>query len=238
MSMRKAIGGLKSIPARAAITCVAVLNLAPAQAHHVSDFAAPTTFGAGLLSGLGHPVIGLGSLLFLLAVGLWCSPSAPKLSRPPLIGLPPGSLRRLTLPGLLLGSMVGGILDAAGMEIAVDDLLVAISVCGGGLLLLATRQQLSRGAALCATLAVSIGAITHGVVAAEGSAGATGGPLLAYWIGILSMQSTLFLAAYYAAGILATRLPRAVEHTRVAAGILLLLAGGALVIAPGIGQLI
>lgn len=238
MSMRKAISGLKSIPARAAISSVAVLTLSPAQAHHVSDLAAPTTFGAGLVSGLGHPVIGLGSLLFLLAVGLWCSPSAPKLSRPPLGGLLAGSLRRLALPGLLLGSMFGGILDAAGMEIAVDDLLVAISVCGGGLLLLATREQLSHGAALCATLAVSIGAITHGVVAAEGSAGASGGPLLAYWIGILGMQTALWLAAYYAASVLATRRPQIAARIRVAAGVLLLLVGGALVIAPGFGQLI
>lgn len=238
MSMSKAIAGLQSIPRRAAISSVAVFALSPAQAHHVSDLAAPTTFGGGVLSGLGHPVIGLGSLLFLLAAGLWCSPSAPKLSRPPLGGLRTGSLRRIALPGLLLGSAFGGILDSAGMTLALDDLLVAISVCGGGLLLLATREKLSRGAALCATLAISIGAIAHGVVAAEGSAGATGGPLLAYWIGILAMQSALWLAAYYAAGILAARRPQVAARARIAAGAVLVFVGGALVIAPGFGQLI
>src|SRR5258708_12469811 len=42
----------------------------PAFAHHVMGGAMPVTFGQGLLSGLGHPVIGLDHLAFLVAVGV------------------------------------------------------------------------------------------------------------------------------------------------------------------------
>lgn len=239
MTMRKAIAGQKSIPARAALLSVAILTLSPAQAHHVSDLAAPTTIGAGLLSGLGHPVIGLGSLLFLLAIGLWCSAWGPKHLRRPQGEMQADSLRRYTLPVLLFGSVAGGMLEALGMALPADDLLVALSVCGAGLLLLlATPGRLSRGAIQGAMLAVSAGALAHGMIAAEGSAGATGSPLLAYWIGILTMQAALWLGAYYTAGILAARRPHAASRAHIAAGILLLIAGGTLLITPGLGQLI
>src|SRR5262245_65599030 len=55
-----------------------ILNLAalialfvadPALAHHAMDGATPTTFWHGLLSGLGHPVIGLDHLAAIIAVG-------------------------------------------------------------------------------------------------------------------------------------------------------------------------
>ena len=42
----------------------------PAWAHHPLDGATPTNFIQGLLSGLGHPVIGLDHFAFLIAVGL------------------------------------------------------------------------------------------------------------------------------------------------------------------------
>lgn len=47
-----------------------LLTLAPASAHHVMDGQLPSTFAQGLLSGLGHPVIGPDHLAFLIAVGV------------------------------------------------------------------------------------------------------------------------------------------------------------------------
>src|SRR5215831_20866458 len=41
-----------------------------ASAHHVMGGRMPSTFAEGLLSGLGHPVIGPDHLAFLLAAGL------------------------------------------------------------------------------------------------------------------------------------------------------------------------
>src|SRR5262249_6870380 len=42
----------------------------PAFAHHMMGGRTPSTFMEGLLSGLGHPVIGLDHLAFLIAIGV------------------------------------------------------------------------------------------------------------------------------------------------------------------------
>ena len=47
-----------------------VLTAVPASAHHIMGGEMPSTFGQGLLSGLGHPVIGPDHLAFLIAVGV------------------------------------------------------------------------------------------------------------------------------------------------------------------------
>ena len=51
-----------------------------AVAHHVMDRNLPVTFMQGLLSGLGHPVIGLDHLAALIAVGWSCGCAAPRAS--------------------------------------------------------------------------------------------------------------------------------------------------------------
>src|SRR5258708_8698214 len=66
-----------------------LVGIAPACAHHVMGGATPATFAQGLLSGLGHPVIGLAHLAFLLAVGLAVAASGPSLVMPPLSLRPP-----------------------------------------------------------------------------------------------------------------------------------------------------
>lgn len=91
-------------------------------------------------------------------------------------------------------------------------LLVALSVIAGGMLLWVSRRSASplspRSPGSIQPIAVAIGmaAVVHAMVAAEGSAGATGGPLLAYWIGILVMQIALWFAAFrLAAALIASR---------------------------------
>ena len=46
----------------------------PASAHHLMGGKTPTTFTDGILSGLGHPIIGVDHLAFLVAVGLAPTP--------------------------------------------------------------------------------------------------------------------------------------------------------------------
>ena len=43
---------------------------APAHAHHMLGGRTPVTFMQGLLSGLGHPVIGIDHLAFVVAMGV------------------------------------------------------------------------------------------------------------------------------------------------------------------------
>src|ERR1051325_5151923 len=52
-----------------AILAAAVLAADPAFAHHVMGGRMPATFGEGILSGLGHPVIGLDHFAAVVAVG-------------------------------------------------------------------------------------------------------------------------------------------------------------------------
>ena len=53
--------------------CVAALlaaGVSSAHSHHVMDYAMPATALEGLLSGLGHPVIGIDHLLFIAGAGV------------------------------------------------------------------------------------------------------------------------------------------------------------------------
>ncbi|HJQ62151.1 MAG TPA: HupE/UreJ family protein, partial [Burkholderiales bacterium] len=49
---------------------VAFAAAAPAHAHHAMDYRLPATLLEGLLSGLGHPVIGIDHLFFIIAAGV------------------------------------------------------------------------------------------------------------------------------------------------------------------------
>src|ERR1700738_1279056 len=53
-----------------AISATSLLTAWPAPAHHVMGGKTPSDLIEGLLSGLGHPVIGPEHLAFLLAVGV------------------------------------------------------------------------------------------------------------------------------------------------------------------------
>src|SRR6516164_1437322 len=54
----------------ALLTAPLLFAAPPASAHHVMGGRTPSTFMEGLLSGLGHPVIGLDHLAFLVAIGV------------------------------------------------------------------------------------------------------------------------------------------------------------------------
>jgi hydrogenase/urease accessory protein HupE len=48
---------------------IALVLMEPAFAHHMTGGRTPATFGEGMLSGLGHPVIGLDQFAAVAAVG-------------------------------------------------------------------------------------------------------------------------------------------------------------------------
>ena len=231
---------MRAVSGRAFCACLAALSAPCVHAHHVAGLVTPKTFGAGLLSGLGHPVIGLGSLAFLLAIGLWCAQTRQPERRP--TGLTSATL---ALPALLAGTAAGGLLEAAGLVLPVDDLLVAISVIAGGMLLWVSRRSaspleplsplspLSPGSILPIAVAIGMAAVAHGMVAAEGSAGATGGPLLAYWIGILLMQIALWFAAFRLAAALMASRPLVAKWAGAIGAVAVMLAGATLIVYPG-----
>jgi urease accessory protein len=166
----------KHISAAIAASVAGVFVTAPAFAHHVMGGRLPETWSEGLLSGLGHPVIGLDHLAAIVAVGLLAA-----------------SLRQgLLLPlAFVIASSVGAALHVMAVDVPFAEGAVAVTVIVLGALLL-------RGEALpAATLAglFAIAGLFHGYAFGESIVGAERAPLAAYFIGFTAIQYAIAAAA-------------------------------------------
>jgi|UPI0004B6B1C1 urease accessory protein len=167
-------------------TCLTALTLAgliaatPALAHHAMDGQTPSTFVQGLLSGLGHPVIGLDHLAALIGVGLVSSRFA----------------RGLTLPAFWIVAMAAGVgLHLASADLPYAELLVALSVVVIGI---AATMRSTLPYAAIATL-FAIGGAVHGYALGESIVGAESTPLASYLIGLIVVQTALTTGIAFAA---------------------------------------
>lgn len=184
-----------------------VLSAGPAAAHHPMGGTTPATLMEGLLSGFGHPVIGLDHLAFLLGLALVAG----------LAGW--GAPRALVF---VAGSLAGVVTAWIGLALPGAEVLVALSVIGIGIALLA-RAEIPAGA-WAALLAVA--GLAHGQAFAEAIIGAEATPVLAYLLGLAAVQAALVLgvAKLAAARPGLGRLPRL-------AGILVMVVGAAALLA-------
>ena len=158
---------------RAALAVAPLLCMtASASAHHVMGGKTPATFFEGLISGLGHPVIGPDHLAFLLAIGV-------------AVGV--GGLN-LVLPLLfVVASAIGVTLHVNGVNLPGAEIVVAASVLFAGFLI-------ARGRALPVSLwAILFAAagLFHGYAFGESIFGAERSPLHAYLLGLIIVQSVL-----------------------------------------------
>ncbi len=169
-----------------AVLAAAMLTADPAFAHHLMGGRTPSTFAEGLLSGLGHPVIGIDHLAFLAAVGVAVGVARLNLLMPVLF---------------VAASAVGVALHVRGVDIPGADVMVAASVILAGLLV---AHGAVSSAALWATL-FAAGGLVHGYAFGESIFGAETSPLAAYLIGLVAIQSAL------AIGIAAVARRRAID---------------------------
>ena len=96
-----------------------------ASAHHVMGGKTPSTFTEGILSGIGHPIIGPDHLAFLVALGI-------------AVGV--GRLSFVT-PFLFLVAMACGVAaHVAAVNIPAAELIVALSVLIAGVLIALDRR--------------------------------------------------------------------------------------------------
>lgn len=150
-----------------------------AWAHHVMDGNLPQTFMQGLLSGLGHPLIGLDHAAFIVAAGF-------------LLALVSGGA--WCVLALIAGSLLGAALHLDGINLPWSEAGVALSVMLVGALVMARRRiapsWLAGGLALAGLL--------HGHAYAESIFGAEPTPLIAYLIGFSLVQYAVALAALWA----------------------------------------
>jgi urease accessory protein len=165
----------------------------PALAHHPMGGTTPATLADGFLSGLGHPVIGLDHLAFVVGVGILSAFVA----------------RGWRLPALFVGlGALGSSLHVAGYTLPFAELLIGLSV----LFMAAAvyfRQRASFGivAALC-----GLGGLAHGYALAESIVGAEPTPLAAYLVGLALVQ--FMIAMLVAAGMRALSLNRPIVADR------------------------
>lgn len=198
---------------RGALAVTAGLLLAASTsvfAHHPMGGMTPETFSQGLLSGLGHPIIGLDHFAFLVLAVL-------------LSFALKGSARFLA-PLAFVGATIGGtVLHLGAANIPMSEALVALSVVVAGVLAVSRRYP---GAfALSAIFAVS--GVLHGYAYGESIIGAETTPLLAYLAGFAFIQYALIAGGIIGLDKLASKS----EATRLlvarVSGLAALLTGGA-----------
>jgi urease accessory protein len=155
----------------------------PAFAHHLMGGHTPVTFGEGILSGLGHPVIGLDHFAAVVAVG--CLAAAHRAGMALAVGF-------------VLEMIAGVALHAHGATVPGADLLVALTVIALGALML-RRRAMPASAALALFACVGL---VHGYALGESIYGAEPTPLYAYLMGLALIQSAIALEAMSVARVL------------------------------------
>ncbi|WP_228037645.1 HupE/UreJ family protein [Nodosilinea sp. LEGE 06152] len=185
-AIRGAFGNRLGTSIPAGIAALLLLPL-PSLAHHPLGGRVPATFAEGFLSGLGHPVIGLDHLAFVVAAGLLAAVSAWGIAIPVVF---------------VLTAMVGTGLHLAEVTLPMAELVIAGSVLGFGVLLACKDRPQS---AVVAGLA-AIAGLFHGFAYGEAIFGAQTMPLVAYLAGFTAMQMAIAIAAFWIGRQLSQRL--------------------------------
>jgi urease accessory protein len=160
----------------AALAAVVFLAADPAFAHHLMGGRMPATFAEGLLSGLGHPVIGIDHFAAVVAVG--CLAAAHRA----------GALLAIAF---VVAMMTGVAIHLHAVTVPAAEMLVALSVIALGAILL-RWPQIPLSAALGLFILVGL---THGYALGESIYGAEPTPLYAYLLGLAVIQSAVALGA-------------------------------------------
>ena len=180
-----------------ALTTIAASTSA-ALAHHPMGGKTPSTFMEGLLSGVGHPVIGMDHLAFVVAMGVAAVMAG----------------KRYLLPlFFIIATLAGTGLHLAAIDLPVVELVVALSVAAIGILILSGREIATSVYAALFTVA----GLFHGHAYGEAIFGAETTPLVAYLAGFGITQYVIAIVA----GGLAASTKTAFENTnaRIAGGV-------------------
>lgn len=154
---------------------IGMLSLAaPAFAHHPLDGRLPANFLEGLMSGVGHPVIGLDHLAFVIAAGLIAA------TRPKGVLIP---------VSFVLASLAGTGIHLMSFDLPAPEFVISASVLAfGAILAIGNRLSLTAVAMLAA-----VAGIFHGFAYGEGIFGAEPTPMVAYLIGFAVIQMAIAL---------------------------------------------
>ena len=190
---------------RLGVLAIMMMVAQPAWAHHVMGGKLPQTFLQGLLSGFGHPVIGVDHLAAIVGVGILAA----------LAGRSAAVVLAFSV------SVIAGVgLHLSGIDLPASELFVGLTTLLIGALVI-LRQSMSAGRAL---LLFALAGLVHGYALGESIVGAEASPLVAYLFGLLIMQTAIGVSVYAAVRSLARWPARTAGLTVV--GVLVALAGG------------
>ena len=173
--------GLKKVGV-IAILCFFLLAT-PAWAHHPLGGMLPANFFEGIMSGFGHPIIGLDHLAFIIASGL----------------LAVGIARGILIPiAFIIATGIGAGMHLQAIDLPIPEIMIAASVVLFGILL-AIRQthKLTINYTLIIAGLAAVAGIFHGHAYGEGIFGAETTPLVAYLIGFTLIQLAISLGIYF-----------------------------------------
>ena len=156
----------------------------PALAHHPLKGLPMQTLSDGLLSGLGHPVLGFDHLFFVVAMGV-AAAMAGHLARAPL--------------AYLAAMLAGVVLTAFGLALPAQEAMIVLSLLAvGGVILSGRALTLAPALVLFAGFG-----LFHGAAFGQSVAGAEGAAptavLAGYAIGLAAIQYAIAVAAGLAA---------------------------------------
>jgi len=159
------------------ISLVSLVLGTPALAHHPFGGNTPTNALQAFLSGVGHPVIGLDHLAFVIAAGLIAAIFN----------------RGLFIPVVLvMTSLLGTLMHLGNINLPASEIVVSASVVVFGLFL-AMKNSLPSGIIIAL---VAIAGLFHGYAYGEAIVGAGMSSLLAYLIGFSAIQMLIAIGFY------------------------------------------
>jgi urease accessory protein len=190
---------------RFGVLAIMMVIAEPAWAHHVMDGKLPQTFLQGLLSGFGHPVIGVDHLAAIVGVGILAA----------LAGRSAAVVLAFSV------AVIAGVgLHLSRIDLPASELFVGLTTLLIGALVI-LRQSMSAGRAL---LLFAIAGLVHGYALGESIVGAEASPLVAYLLGLLVIQTAIGVVVYAVVRSL-SRWPARTAGLTIA-GVLVALAGG------------
>jgi len=156
-----------------------IVGINPALAHHPLGGGKPSNFIEGLLSGFGHPIIGLDHFAFVVAIGLIAVLTAK---------------RGLLLPvAFSVATAFGTVIHLSSIDLPAPELVISISVFTIGLALAINRQF----NLLFLIILGAIAGLFHGYAYGESIFGAETTPVIAYLLGFASIQILVSAIAFY-----------------------------------------
>lgn len=169
--------GIKTI---ISVGVILLLSATPTLAHHPMGGKTPQNFIQGFISGMGHPIVGIDHLAFVIAVGFLAFLLKKGMRIP---------------SSFILASMVGTVIHLMELNLPAPELFISASVLLFGIMIiLKNRPSLTLITGLAA-----IAGIFHGYAYGEAIVSAEITPLIAYLAGFALIQGAIALGTFYIA---------------------------------------